>query len=165
MRVPPRLRLEPRPSRLLCRAIAAGALATATLAVCLPLPWAVRLVLALSVALVALRAARRTVGRGLPAIVHLGLDRRLSVTMPDGRTHAGTLSGATYVGFRLVAIHWRPDRSSALAPVRARTLLIVADMLPADDFRQLRVLLRYGRAGPATSGDAAGRPASHAPPS
>jgi hypothetical protein len=165
MRVPPRLRIEPRPSRQLCRAIAAGALATAALAVCLPLPWTVRLVLALSVALVALRAARRTVGRGLPAIVHLGLDRRISVTMPDGRTHAGSLSGATYVGFRMVAIVWRPQRSPGSIPARARTLLVVADMLPTDQFRQLRVLLRYSRGGTATSGAAAVRPASHAPPS
>ena len=165
MRAVPRLRIEPRPSRLLSRALAAGALATATLATSLPLPWSVRVVLVLAVALVALRAARRTLGRGLPAIVHVGLDRRLSVTRSDGCTQAGTLSCATYVGFRLVAIVWRPDRPHRLAPGRTRTLLIVADMLPADDFRQLRVRLRYSRAGVATSGAAAGRPDSHAPAS
>ena len=165
MRAVPRLRIEPRPSRLLSRALAAGALATATLAASLPLPWAVRILLVLSVALVTLRAARRTLGSGLPAIVHVGLDRRLSVTMRDGRTQAGTLSCATYVGFRLVVIVWRPDRPSRVAPGRTRTLLIVADMLPADVFRRLRVRLRYSRTGAATSGAAAGRPDSHAPAS
>ena len=162
MRAAPRLRIEPRPSRLIARALAAGALATATLAASLPLPWAVRIALVLAVALVALRAARRMLGRGLPAIVHLGLDRRLGVTMLDGRTQAGTLSCATYVGFRLVAIVWRPDRAPGLAPGRTSTLLIVADMLPADAVRQLRVRLRYSRAGAATKGTPAGRPESQA---
>ena len=165
MRAVPRLRIEPGPSRLFSRALAAGALATATLAASLPLPWVVRVVLVLAVALVALRAARRTLGRGLPAIVHLGLDRRLSVTMPDGRTRAGTLSCTTYVGFRLVAIVWRPDQEPGLMRGRKSTLLIVADMLPEDVFRQLRVQLRYSRAGTATSGAAAARPASQAPAS
>lgn len=165
MRVPPRLRFEPRPSRLLRGAIAAGALATATLAAALPVPWSTRLALVLVVALVALRAARRTLGSGLPVIVHVGLDRRLAVTMRDGRTYAGTLSGATYVGYRVAAIVWRPDRGQRQVPARTRTLLVVADMLPVDVFRQLRVQLRYGRARGATRSSPDGRPASQLPPS
>jgi hypothetical protein len=47
---------------------------------------------------------------------------------------------------------WRPDRSRF-----SRAEFILPDMLPADDFRRLRVLLRYGR-----NDDAHGAPASHA---
>ena len=40
----------------------------------------------------------------------------------------------------------------------ARTIVVLPDTLPADDFRRLRVVLRYGRpaAGGATSGEEAG---------
>jgi hypothetical protein len=168
MRPPPRLRLEPRPSRLLRRWLCGGALATALLAAGLPLPWLLRLALVLVVVLVTLRAARRTLGRGLPAIVHVGADRRLAVTGQDGCTRMGTLAPASRAGFRVTTLVWHPDARRGHRPRVAETLLILPDMLAPDDFRQLRVLLRYGRGGrnaEATSAVSAGRPASQALPS
>jgi hypothetical protein len=168
MRPPPRLRLEPRPSRLLRRWLCGGALATATLAAGLPLPWLLRLALVLVVALATLRTARRTLGRGLPAIVHVGADRRLAVTGRDGCTRLGSLSPASRAGFRATTLVWRPDARPGRLPRVAETLLVLPDMLPPEDFRQLRVLLRYGRGGTnaaATSAVSAGRPASQALPS
>jgi hypothetical protein len=169
MRPPPRLRLEPRPSRLLGRALAGAACATAGLVALLPLPPLVRLALILVVVLVTLRAARATLGSGLPAIVHVGADRRLTVTARDGRCCAGSIATESRVGPRLTTIVWHDDAPSHRWARRPATLLILPDMLAPEDFRQLRVLLRYGRAldpaAVATSGRSAGRPASQAPPS
>lgn len=96
---------------------------------------------------VALRAgARGVVG------VHLGADRVIVVRHGDGRVVAGHLRSATCVTASLTAIVWRPDGAR-----RSRAILVLPDMLPADDFRRLRILLRYAR-----SGVAQGAPASHA---
>jgi hypothetical protein len=59
---------------------------------------------------------------------------------------------SSYVGARITTIVWRPDGAW-----RSRAEFILPDMLPAGDFRQLRVLMRYGR-----SDAAQGAPASHA---
>ena len=51
----------------------------------------------------------------------------------------------SYVGARLTTIVWRPDGAPLVMPVRA--IVILPDTLAADDFRRLRVLLRYGQPG------------------
>jgi hypothetical protein len=79
-------------------------------------------------------------------------DRMIVVRDGAGQLCAGYVRSSTYVGARLTTIVWRPDRSRF-----SRAEFILPDMLPADDFRRLRVLLRYGR-----SDDAHGAPASHA---
>ena len=170
MRSPPRLRLEPRPSRLLRRALVGASCATGGLVVGLPLSWPVRVLLVLVVLLFAVRAARATLGGGLPAIVHVGADRRLTVTGRDGRSWSGTIGSECCVGSRVTTVVWHADPARRRAYRRRATLLILPDMLAPEDFRQLRVLLRYGRAAPlpgagATSAVAAGRPASQALPS
>ncbi|MBL0289203.1 MAG: hypothetical protein IPQ15_00525 [Betaproteobacteria bacterium] len=173
MRSPPRLRLEPRPSRLLRRALVGASFATGSLVAGLPLSWPLRVLLVLVVLLLAMRAARATLGRGLPAIVHVGADRRLTVTGRDGRSRSGTIGPESCVGSRVTTVVWRADRADPAprGPCRRRAaLLILPDMLAPEDFRQLRVLLRYGRApslagARATSAVAAGRPASQALPS
>ena len=58
----------------------------------------------------------------------------------DGRLVAGHVRSSTYVGAWLTTIVWRPDGARL-----SRAVLIVPDMLPADDFRRLRVMLRYAR--------------------
>ena len=70
----------------------------------------------------------------------------------DGRLVAGHVRSATYVGAMLTTVVWRPDGARF-----SRTVLILPDMLPADDFRRLRVMLRYAR-----SAAEQGLPASHA---
>jgi len=79
-------------------------------------------------------------------------DRMIVVRNGAGQLTAGHVRASTYVGARLTTIVWRPDGAR-----RSRAELILPDMLPPDDFRRLRVLLRYGR-----SEVAQGRPASHA---
>lgn len=144
MQPPPRLRLEPRPSRIACFAIAISCVALAVLTLLLPLDMWVKVVAVLPIFGVAARALWRCTGRGVPALLHVGHDRRITVTLRDGRSHDGSILDDSYVGACLATIVWRPDRASRLA--LAESILILPDTLPADDFRRLRVLLRYGRA-------------------
>jgi hypothetical protein len=79
-------------------------------------------------------------------------DRLLVVRRGNGGLVAGHVRSSTYVGARMTSIVWRPDGARG-----SRAEWILPDMLPPDDFRRLRVLLRYGR-----SDDAQGAPASQA---
>ena len=84
--------------------------------------------------------------------VELRADLKLSVAAGDGSCRRGRVRADSCVGARITTIVWKPDRARF-----ARAILLLPDMLPADDFRRLRVLLRYGRSE-LTQGD----PASHA---
>ena len=64
--------------------------------------------------------------------------------MRDGRSRDGSIQDDSYVGEHLTTIVWRPDDAPRYE--RARTILILPDMLSPEDFRRLRVLMRYGRA-------------------
>jgi len=92
--------------------------------------------------------------RGPRATVALWLtgDRMIVVRTGDDRLIAGHVRAASYVGARVTTIVWRADGARL-----SRAEWILPDMLPADDFRRLRVLLRYGR-----SEVEQGTPASHA---
>ena len=143
MKAPSRLRLEPKPSRIASIAIVVAAAATTVLMLCLPLDAGATFAVLVVISIVAARGLWRCGRRGVPAIVHIGQDRRLTATARDGRSRDGTILDASYVGARVTTIVWRADRSSRYRPAEA--LLILPDMLPRDDFRRLRVLLRYGR--------------------
>jgi hypothetical protein len=143
MKPPPRLRLEPRPSRIACAAIVAGCTAVSALVASLPLEAPMTVGALLAIAGVAVRGLWRCTGRGVPALLHVGHDRRLTASTRDGRTHDGSILDASYVGARITAIVWRSDRLAWYAP--SSTILVLPDTLPSDDFRRLRVLLRYGR--------------------
>jgi hypothetical protein len=67
-------------------------------------------------------------------------DLTLVIVTGDGTACAGRVHRDSYVGARLTTLVWRP-----FGRWRSRTILILPDMLPAQDFRRLRVLLRYGR--------------------
>jgi len=156
MKPPPRLRLLPRPSRIGCAALAAACTTTSILLALLPLPFAGHLAGAAAIVAVLTSGLWRCTGRGVPALLHVGIDRRITVTDRDGRSRDGSILDDSYVGARLTTIVWRADGEPWWRPARA--ILVLPDTLPADDFRQLRVALRYGRA-PApeqTSGVAAG---------
>jgi hypothetical protein len=91
----------------------------------------------------------------VPALVHVGIDRTITVTDRHGRSRNGVVDASTYVGARLTTIVWRHDRAAWWQP--AGVILILPDVLPADDFRRLRIFLRYGREATAdTSGVDAG---------
>jgi hypothetical protein len=143
MRAPPRLRLEPRPSRIACAFIAAACGITATLIALLPLPLWIAGVAWIAVGVVALRGFWQCTGRGSPALLYVGADRRITVTGRDGRSRDGGIRDDSSVGAHLTVIVWRRDRMRWWTP--AASILILPDTLPADDFRRLRVMLRYGR--------------------
>ena len=160
MKSPPALHLAPRRS---LRALALLALThggTAALLLALPLPVAARVAGAAAVAAAGALAAWSIAGRRAPASLRVGVDGRIAIARRGGRVEEGDVLADSYVGRRLTTIVWRPDGAR-----RARTLLILGDSFPADDFRRLRVVLRYGRAADASSGTSgvdAGRPAIHA---
>jgi len=149
------LHVELRPSRLAAVAIPLGAAATAALALSLPLdPWLVAAAL-IAVGLVAVRGLRQCAGRDVPARIEVSLDRRLTLIARNGGVREGSILDDSYVGERLTTIVWRPDRARWYE--RAPTIVILKDSLEPDDFRRLRVILRYGQ--PGTDGLASGREA------
>jgi hypothetical protein len=78
-------------------------------------------------------------------------DLTVIIVTGDGTALAGRVHRDSYVGARLSTLVWRP-----FGRWRSRAILLLPDMLPAQDFRRLRVLLRYGR-----SDARHGEPASH----
>jgi hypothetical protein len=155
MRWPPPVRVALAPSLVASTLIAALGCATCAVVATLPLDApaiALAIVAVVSwaadrVRVVALRIGPRAV-RGL----ELRGDLTVVVVSGDGRACAGRVHRDSYVGARLSTIVWRP-----FGRRRMRTILILPDMLPAADFRRLRVLLRYGR-----SDVVQGAPESHA---
>ena len=142
---PPRLRLEPAKSRCARLGIGVGALATAVLIVSLPLPWGWRAVLLVAIVLLASRALHRQCGRGLPALIHLGVDGRVTVTGQDGRSRNGSVCMASFVHHRFTTLVWAAEAPNGCWRWRrSEAILFLPDMLPADAFRQLRVRLRHG---------------------
>ena len=141
--MPPRLRLEPRPSRIGCILLAAACAMTAVLLGMLPLPVAGLVGGALATLAVLAGGLWRCTGRGVPALLQVGIDRRITVTDCKGQAHAGSILDDSYVGAWLTTIVWRAEGRRWWRP--ARTILVLPDTLPRDDYRRLRVVLRYGR--------------------
>lgn len=154
MRWPPPVRVALAPSVSATIILALLGIATCALVVALP---AEPLALGVAILAVGAWAVDRIVvvalRRGPRAVRRLELrgDLTLLVVTGDGCAHAGRVHRDSYVGARLSTLVWRPYGRR-----RARAILLLPDMLPADDFRRLRVLLRYGR-----SDVTHGVPASH----
>ena len=68
--------------------------------------------------------------------------RRITMSWRDGTSIDAEILGDSYVGAWLTCVVWRAEGAPWWRP--ARTLLFLPDTLPAEDFRRLRVLLRYG---------------------
>jgi hypothetical protein len=121
----------------------------------LPLPVTAVVPAAAVVAVVLVSGLWRCTGRGVPALLHIGIDRRITVTDRDGRSRAGMIQDDSYVGAWLTTIVWRWDGMPWWRPARA--IVVLPDTLPRDEFRRLRVVLRYGRPGTGgRSGEEAG---------
>jgi hypothetical protein len=145
MRLPPILHVSLGPSRLAGAAIGAMTLATLVVALQLPLPpWQHAAVCAIVLASAWVAFERLAVRATPDAIVQLRLAPNLLivVTRGDGRMVGGHVRSSTCVSAVLTSIVWRPDGARW-----SRAILVVPDMLPADDFRRLRVMLRYARSG------------------
>jgi hypothetical protein len=155
MRRPPSVHVVLSPSRIAGACIGVFAMATIALTVGLPLEPLVQMaMIAAVVAWAGWSFQVDALRRGSLAVTELRLapDLILIACMGDGLLVAGHVRASTYVGAWVTTIVWRPDGSRW-----SRTILVLPDMLPAEDFRRLRVMLRYAR-----SGDVQDLPASHA---
>lgn len=155
MRLPVQLRVSLRPSRIAAIAfpLMAGIAWAAVLV--LSVPTIAHLVTGSVLGGWALLACRRyawRVSRTAVVEVMVSSDAVVVVRHRDGRLLAGHVRSASFVHPWLTTIVWRPDGARW-----SRSVLVLPDMLALDDFRKLRVLLRYGR-----SEVEAGAPASQA---
>jgi hypothetical protein len=145
MRLPPSVHIVLFPSRVAGTLI--GLFAIATIALIVALPWHPVLqimLVAMVVAWAGWAFHDDALHRGRSSVTELRLapDLILVACMGDGRLVAGHVRSATYVGAWVTAIVWRPDGARW-----SRNILLLPDMLPAEDFRRLRVMLRYARSG------------------
>ena len=143
MKTPPRLRLEPRRSRIGCIFLALACAMTSILLGVLPLFAAVVSAGAIFILTVLAHVLSRSAGRGVPSLIQLGVDRRITVTDRSGHSSAGTIRDDSYVGAWLTTIVWCADGERWWHP--AHTILVLPDTLSREEFRRLRVVLRYGR--------------------
>jgi hypothetical protein len=155
MRLPPSVHIVLGPSRIVGAGVGIAALGTLAVVFLLPADaWqqaaAVLVVVTWAVAIFGVVALRR--GRFAITELRLAPDLVLVVHRGDGRLVAGHVRRSTYVGAWVTSIVWRADGA-----FWSRAILIVPDMLPAEDFRRLRVMLRYAR-----SAVVQGMPASQA---
>ena len=132
---PTRLDLRFRVPVIGCVAVAAMAVATLVLVFVTPMQvgWRIALVVAIAAeALWAACAVLRTAG--------LKIDRagRIEVTTLDGRMFAGQVRDGSFVAPWFTTVRWQPDGSRF-----SRTIAVLPDMLSGQDFRHLRVLLRW----------------------
>lgn len=143
MRLPDQLRVSLRPSRAATAAIALLALATFGLCLTLPLAWGFDVVAAVALSGWAHHRIRlhgtRSSHRAIVEIM-LSSDAVLVVRRRDGRLIAGHVRSGSFVHPSFTSIVWRPDGARV-----SQSIPLVADMLGIDEFRRLRVLLRYGR--------------------
>ena len=152
MRLPPVVHVSLGPSRNAGAAIGVATLATLVVVLHLPVaPWQHGALCAVALAW-AWVAFERTAVRSTPdAVLQLRLAANLLivVTRGDGRLVAGHVRSSTCVTAPLTSIVWRPDGAWW-----SRSILVLPDMLPPDEFRRLRVMLRYARSGLAQSAPA-----------
>jgi hypothetical protein len=155
MRPPIQFRVVLRPSRIATCALVALAGFAIVLLVIMPAPaWTDALAALVLIGWAAHRIRQQGLRCAASSIVELKLheDRTIVVHRKDGRLRAGRVLDTSHIHPAFTSIVWRPDGARL-----ARSIPIVADMLDRDEFRHLRVLLRYGR-----SEDSDGTPASQA---
>jgi hypothetical protein len=78
--------------------------------------------------------------------VELSADGRAAMIERSGRRRDGCVQPSSYVGEWLTTLVIRPDGARTW-----RAIAILPDMLPAEDLRQLRVLLRVAGSASRTS--------------
>lgn len=143
MRLPVQLRVSPRPSRVATAAIVALAVVMFGVVLTLTLPAACDLFAALVLAGWARHHIRlhgtRAAGHAIIEIL-LSSDAVIVTRRRDGKLLAGHVRSATFVHPLFTSIVWRPDGARW-----SQSVPLLPDMLNIDDFRRLRVLLRYGR--------------------
>lgn len=139
------LRVELGRSRRAMAFVCAGAIATMGLIASLPGDARLRAFAVLVAGVHGLVSVRfwglRTSPRSIVAI-ELGADHHVVLTERGGRRVAGHVGADSYVGAALTTLVVRREGSFG-----SRATAILPDMLPAEEFRRLRVLLRLGQPG------------------
>ncbi len=138
------------PSRRLAAVLIAAHVAVAGLLLLLPLPaWALPGMALLLTANAVHAVAHHALRRGLRAVTALDFSDReqVHVGFRDGSWRTGRILGTTTVGVALTVLNIALD--DRRLPVH---VIVANDSLGADDFRRLRVWLRWG---PRNTGDAA----------
>ena len=151
MNEPAALHVALQPSRIAGAAVVVGVIATSALVAWLPInPWlqAIAAIFLGAYGIALNRSwAQRSTSHAVVAIV-VDANRHIVVVERGGRRVDGDVQEDSYVGAVLSTVVWR-----GAGERRSRAIAILPDMLPAEDFRKLRVLLRLGRpkASPATT--------------
>jgi hypothetical protein len=132
---PTRLDLRFRLPVMGCAAVAAMALATLAVVSATPMEFGWRIALVVAVATETLWA-----GCAVLRTAGLRLDRagRIEVTTRDGRILQGRVLDGSFVAPWFSTVRWKPDGGRF-----SRTIAVLPDMLSDEDFRYLRVLLRW----------------------
>jgi hypothetical protein len=117
-------------------AVVIAAIATGALAFAMPLQPLLQVLAILWVLLLACRALRR-----LDAVTAIRLDAEGAIAIREaGSWHEGAVRAGSVALPWLTAIRWRPAGARF-----DRALLLLPSMLAPDDFRALRVLLRWSK--------------------
>ncbi len=149
MKVVRALRVSLGPSRLAAGLICITCLATAALVAWLPGAAVLRGGFVIGIGAYAIVTLRHWATRSASHAVigiELDADRVVCLTERAGRRIEGLVQPDSYVGALVTTLVMRPEGKR-----RLRTIAILPDMLPADDFRRLRLLLRLGRAATTTA--------------
>ena len=148
MKGPDPLKIELARSRLACAFVFVSHVATASLLVFAPGDAMLRAAAVAAIGAHALRAVRtwalQSAARAVVG-VELTADRRAVLIERCGRRCEGQVRAESYVGERLTTLVVRPDGARV-----SRAIAILPDMLPEEELRRLRVLLRYGDASTTT---------------
>lgn len=130
------------PSRAAAAGLAVMALATVALLTAIPGAAAVRILLATAVLCAGLEAihalALRRGARGVRAAC-VRRSREIEVDFANGRRRRGIVRDGSFVAPWLTLVRWRPEGARF-----DRSIVIVPGMLLEEDFRRLRVMLRWG---------------------
>ena len=144
MKSPDPLKVELGRSRLAAAFVFVSHIATASLLAFAPVDAMLRAGAVIAIGAHALRAmqiwALQSAARAVVG-VELSGDRRAVLIERCGRRCEGQVRAESYVGERLTTLVMRPDGARV-----SRAVAILPDMLPEEDLRRLRVLLRYGDA-------------------
>ena len=129
------------PSRAGAGAIASAALATLVLIAFTPGPLGWRILAGTWIACAALHALHAAAlhrGARGARVVHLSADGEMEVRDGAGEWRAGALRAGSFVAPWLTIVRWRAHGERF-----DRTVLVLPGMLPPEDFRRMRVLLRW----------------------
>jgi len=144
MKGPDPLKVDLGRSRLAAAFVFVSHIATASLLAFAPVDAMLRAAAVVAIGAHALRALRtwalQSAARAVVG-VELSSDRRAVLIERCGRRCEGEVRAESYVGERITTLVMRPDGTRV-----SRAVAILPDMVPAEDLRRLRVLLRYGDA-------------------